>query len=101
MTIEIITQIKELAASGKTKKEICKTVGMSWFSVYTVLTGKKYPQKTRKLTKRLGVSGLSDEHKSDLRNIAKNKSISQNRLLLTYIREAINKEPRQNKIYED
>lgn len=101
MTPEKITEIKKLAAAGKSKKEICTLSNLSWYSVYTVLTGKAYPRKSRKKENKVEIVGLSSDHKRDLFYIAKNKDISQNRLLLSYVREAINKEPKQNKIYED
>ncbi len=100
MTIEIIAKVKELAASGISKKTICKQTKLSWFSVYTILTGKKYPYKKGK-NKAILLRGLSIDHKKQLRNIAKNKDVSQNRLLLSYVRECMNKESERNKIYED
>ncbi len=99
MTPEIITQIKTLAENGKSKKEICSATGLSWYSVYTALTGKRYVNKRDQ--DYLKISGLSSVHKMELKNIAKNRDRSVNRLLLSYVRAGIALESAQNKIYED
>lgn len=102
MTNELVSQVKKMIASGKSHRLTAFELKISTGTIYTILTGKKYKyKKNRKYTKGVWLRGLSQEHRLNLRNIAKNKDISQSRLLLTYIRNAISQEPEKNKIYED
>lgn len=100
MLQETVDQVKQMILSGKTHRETARILKISTASIHIILTGKKYPYK-QKGYKGVWVRGLSVEHKKELRNIAKNKDSSRNKLLLSYIRAGINAENSQNKIYED
>ena len=99
MTQKTIDNVKGMILSGKSHREVARTLHISTATIYTILTGKKYKYKNRE--NKVEVIGLSYSQKRELGCISKNKGTSQNRLLLTYIRNAINAEPKQNKIYED
>jgi len=86
-------KVKQMILEGKTHCAISFELKISRSTIYTIITGKKY--------KSIPIRGLSEEQRKVISNIAKNKSVSQSRLMLSYIRAGINAEPKQNLIYED
>jgi len=100
MSEEIILKVREMITLGKSHRNISRELKISTSSIYTILTGKKYKYAESK-SKGIRVRGLSLDQKRIIYNIAKNKDVSMNKLILSYIKSGFNNEPAQYKIYED
>lgn len=96
-----IDSIKLDVEKNVQKTQICLKFKISRTTLYNIISGRPRKQSCVKYENVQKLRGLTIPQLETLSAIAKNRDVSRNRLMLSYIKTGISNEPEQNKYYED